>query len=223
MGREKAAHYRMWHLRVHTGLAWSEERAPGTPVAFETALVELGGESGKLEDCLRLLADYFAAEDRMIQRLLARMSYPMLVLLVGCVIGPLQLAVMGHVTAYFVLAGSGLALLALGGGSLLMGALQWYLNQPKYVLGRLLRALTFAIEAGLALGRAAQLAADATGNAAVIAHVRARTRQAGIQPLAQTFAGCPHVPPHALAALEVAEATGDYTNTLRRMAELTES
>jgi len=98
------------------------------------------------------------------------------------------------------------------------------LNQPKYVRGRLLRALTIAIEAGLTLGRSATLAAEASGDAEVVAHVRrAGAKNVASQPLAVTFAGCPYLPAHAVAAMAIADASGDYSGTLRKMAELEES
>jgi type II secretory pathway component PulF len=222
IAREKTIWYREWHLQVRTGLVWSKGPSPGTQTAFETALVRLGEESGKLEECVRLLSEYFAAEDRMMRKLLARAAYPMFLVLFSVVFGPLPLVFQGRTGAYLVLAGGALALVALFGGAALMAVLRWYLDQPKYVLGRLLRSLTFAIEAGLPLGKAAQLAADATGDSAVIAHVRSQSRQGGSRPLTATFAGCPHVTAPALAAMEVAEQTGDYDNSLRRLAELTE-
>ena len=223
-GRDKAAYYRMWHLQLRAGLAYPDEPAPGAAVPFETALVALGKESGKLEECLHLLAEYFAAEDRAVQRVVRQAAYPMFTALAATFIGPLPLVFAGRPGAYVVTAAGGLVLWASAGGSLLLGVVRWFLAQPKYVLGRLLRALTIAVEAGLPLGRAATLAAEASGSAEVVAHVRrAGPRAAAAQPLATTFAGCPCVPREALAAMEVADASGDYGGTLRKLAELMES
>lgn len=64
---------------------------------------------------------------------------------------------------------------------------------------------------------------SATANDAIRAHVARFTReQLSSQPLSKTFAGCPVLPPEMTAAMEVAEATGDYAGTLRKMAELYE-
>ena len=214
----------MWHVRQRAGLAYPEAPSPGPPVPFETAIVGLGIESGKLEECLRLLGDYFSAEDRMVLKVINKATYPMFVALAGAVIGPLPLLFTVGVGAYLVSAGSMVALWLVAGGSLLMGVMNRYLNQSKYVRGRLLRALTIGIEAGLTVGRAATLAAEATGNAEVIGHLRrAGARQLASQPLAQTFRGCPHVPAHAVSAMEVADRSGDYAGTLKKMAELEES
>ena len=214
----------MWHLRQRAGLSWPAEPAPGPPVPFEAALVALGKESGKLEDCLRLLADYFAAEDRMVLLVLRRAAYPMTVALAATFIAPLPLAFAGGTGAYLVTVGAGLALWLMAGGSLLQGVTNHYLAQPRYVIGRLLRALTFAVEAGLPLSRAALLAAEASGDAGVAAHVRrVGPRAAAVQPLAATFRGCPHVDATILAAMAVADVSGDYTGALKKRAELLES
>jgi type II secretory pathway component PulF len=223
-GRDKAAYYRMWHVRQRAGLAWPDESSPGHQVPFETALVTLGKESGKLEECLRLLGDYFTAEDRMMLKVIKKATYPMFVALAGAVIGPLPLVFTAGVGAYLISAGAMVALWLVAGGSLLMCVMNRYLNQSSYVRGRLLRALTIGIEAGLTVGRAATLAAEATGNAEVIAHVRrAGAKNVASRPLAQTFADCPHLPAHAVAAMEIADRSGDYAGTLQKMAELEES
>ncbi len=220
-GRDKAAYYRMWHLRQRAGFRHPDEPAPGTAAPFETALLDLGKETGSLDDCLRLLADYFQAEDRAVLKVLRHAAYPMFTALAAAVIAPLPLAVAGTPGAYVVAAGGAVALWILAGGALLTGVVGRYLMRPAYVLGRLLRALTLAVEAGLGLDRAALLAAEASGSAEVLAHVRRRpARELLTRPLSETFAGCPHVPVTVLAAMRVAEASGDYAGALRTMAAL---
>ena len=117
----------------------------------------------------------------------------------------------------------GLTVELLAGGGLLLAAAQWFQQRPRYVRGRLLRALTIGIESGLPLGRAVELAVSATANKAIRAHVARFTReQLSGQPLSKTFANCPVVPREMAAAMEVAEATGDYAGTLKKMADLYE-
>ena len=221
--RDKSAYYRMWHLRQRAGMAYPGEPSPHAPVPFELALVALGKESGKLEECLRLLADYFAAEDRAVMRVLKRAAYPMMVALAATFLGPLPLAFSGHTGAWLLATAAGLALWLSAGGSLLMGVVGRYLAQPRFVIGRLLRALTFAVEAGLPLGRAAELAAEASGDPGVVAHVRRLGARTAVQPLADTFRGCPQVDFSIVAAMEVADASGDYTGALKKRADLLES
>lgn len=223
-GRDKAAYYRTWHLHQHAGVRRPDTAAPGPPVPFERALLALGEETGTMDDVLRLLADYFEAEDRATQRILRHAAYPMFTALMAVFIAPLPLIFLGRTGAYFSAVALGATLWGFAAFGIATGNARWYLNRPKYVLGRLLRALTIAIEAGLGLPRATELAAEASGNDAVIAHVRrqsARTR--ATQTLAETFRGCPLVPFTAIAAMEVADRSGDYAGSLRKLAELHES
>jgi len=222
-GRDKSAFYRMAHLEVRAGMA-QPGASPGAPTPFETALLALGQETGHLEEITRLLADYFAAEDRMVLRVLKHAAYPMVTGLAATVIAPIPLLFTGAgAGAYAGTVAAGLTLWTVAGGGLLLGVVGHYLQRPVFVLGRLLRSLVIAIEAGLSVGRAAVLAAEASGNADVHAWVmRQGPQRIARQPLAATFAGCPHVPRTALAAMEVADASGDYTGTLTKLADLLE-
>lgn len=220
--RDLSAYYRMWHVRQRAGLPYPDEPSPHPPPPFAAALLRLGEESGHLEECLRLLAEYFAAEHRLVLTVLRKATYPFFTGVLATFVAPLPLLVFGQPFAYALTVGAGLAGWALFGGGALHAISRWYLQKPAYVLGRLLRALTIAIEAGLPLGRAVPLAAQATGSATVLAHVQAQGARVLGQPLAATFRGCPLVPREALAALEVADVSGDYQGALRRLADLVE-
>lgn len=116
-----------------------------------------------------------------------------------------------------------LALITLLGGGLLLAAAKWFQQRPKYVRGRLMRALTVGVEGGLPLGRAIELAVAAAANGAVRAYMARFTHdQLSSQPLSRTFAGCPYVDRPMVAAMEVADKTGNYSDTLKRLAELYE-
>jgi type II secretory pathway component PulF len=183
----------------------------------------LGDESGTLEQCLRLLADYWAGEHRMMLRVRQRLTYPIIQMFAAAVIAPLPLVFAGAVPAYVLTAAGGVALVAAAGGSVLLAAARRYGRQPRFVRARLLRAITIAIEAGLPLARAVELAAAASDDSAVIAHLAGiPLRTMATQPLARTFAGCPGIPREMVAAMEVADATGDYGGTLRKLADLYE-
>jgi type IV pilus assembly protein PilC len=190
---------------------------------FEAALLVLGEESGALEECLRLLSEYFAAEHRLVLWVKKKMTYPMFNVVAATFIAPFSLLFFGHTAEYLGIVVSGLGVELLAGGSLLLAAAKWFQQRPKFVRGRLLRALTIGIESGLPLGRAVDLAVSATANDAISAHVARFTReQLWGQPLSKTFAGCPAMPREMAAAMEVAEVTGDYSGTLRKMADLYE-
>lgn len=187
---------------------------------FEAALLRLGEEAGALEHCLRLLGDHFAAEHRLMLWVKKKLAYPMMNALAACFIAPLPTLVFGSTAVYLATAFGGVAALLLAGGGLLRGAAAWFRRRPTLVLARLLRALTTAVEAGLPLGRAVDLAVEATGDRALAAHVKAQGRRVSQQPLGRTFEGCALIPASVVAALHVAEATGDYGETLGRLADL---
>lgn len=214
---------RLWLLagtKRRVTLAQLVAQKPALFLPFEAALLRLGEESGALENCLRLLADYFAAEHRMIVWLKGKMSYPMFNLLAASFIAPFPLLFFGHTAAYVTISFGSVAALLLAGGGILKAAAAWYGQRPKLVMARLLRALTTAVEAGLSMDRAVALAVDASGNEQIRAHVRAQGKAVASQPLSKTFDGCPVVPRQAVAAMSVAEATGDYGSTLQKLAEL---
>jgi len=220
------AQARLWLLqgtKRRQALATITRAKPELFTPFEAALLVLGEESGALEDCLRLLAEYFAAEHRLVLWVKKKMTYPMFNVLAATFIAPFSLLFFGHTAAYLGIVISGLTVELLAGGGLLLAAARWFQQRPRYVRGRLLRALTIGIESGLPLGRAVELAVNATANDAIRAQVARFTReQLSSQPLSKTFAGCPVLPPEVAAAMEVAEVTGDYSGTLRKMAELYE-
>jgi len=194
---------------------------PALFAPFEAALLVLGEETGALEQCLRLLADYFAAEHRMMLWVKQKMSYPLTELLAAAVIGPLPLLFTGHAGLYLPAAAAGLTAATLAGGSVLLAVARGYSRRPKFVRGRLARALTIAVEAGLPLGRAVELAVAATDDPAIKAHVAGIPAQTiATQPLARTFAGCPKIPREMVAVMEIAGVTGDYSGSLKKLAAL---
>lgn len=221
--KQKAAFYRMMHLQVKTGLRWDQLRSPGEPVPFETALLRVGAEAGKLQETTQLLADYFSAEYRAVQQVLRHATYPMFTALAATFIAPLPMLVAGSAGGYVATVAAGLVLWALAGGSLLLSVVHFFLRQPKYVRGRLLRALTFGIESGLSLGKAVALAVDAADDEGIRRHVAqfGPVRVNG-QPLAETFRGCTLFTVEMIAALTVAETSGDYAGSLRKLADLYE-
>lgn len=218
---EKLRSYLLAGAKRRATLASLTKTKPQIFVPFEAALLVLGEESGTLETCLKLLADYFAAEHRMILWIKKKMTYPMFQALAATFIAPLPLLVFGQTGRYLLLVAGGLTLLVTAGGSLLLAAAKWYGQRPKFVRGRLARALTLGVEAGLPLGRAVELAVNAAASPAIRAHVAKQQPLAvSSQPLAKTFAGCAMIPREMLAAMEVADATGNYGETLRRLADL---
>jgi type II secretory pathway component PulF len=190
---------------------------------FEGALVTLGEETGTLERSLRLLADWHAAQHRLLLKLWSRSTYPLFLWLAAAVLLPLPLVFQGRTVAYFATAGAGVALWFLLGGTIVESVARTRAGHARWVRARLARALATALEASAPLDRAIDLAVQATGDREIEAHVkRVPLVQRRAQPVSETFRDCPLVPEELLAAMRVAETTGDWRTTVGRMGELYE-
>jgi len=189
---------------------------------FERALLPLGAESGTLEDTLRILADFYMKKHKLMQWVKKQMAYPFFTALFACIIAPLQLLLFGHERGYFMIAGSGIAGILFGAGSIVGTVAARYGRKPPLVRVRMARGLATAIEAGLPLGRAIRLAAEASASPEVRAFVGEKSEQqltGGA--IATTLAGCPHLTLDFIAVLKTSELTGDF-RAIARLAELYE-
>jgi type II secretory pathway component PulF len=189
---------------------------------FERALLTLGEESGRLERCLGLLADFYARKHKLMLWVKKKMAYPFFTGFFACLIAPLQLLFFGHERLYVTVAGGGVALLLFNAGAIIVAVSAHYGRKPALVRARMARALVTAIEAGLTLPRAVRLAADASASPEVKAFVsRLTERQLATTSLEATLAGCPHLTHEFAAIVATSERTGDYSG-LQRLAELYE-
>lgn len=190
-------------------------------VPFEAALIEFGDESGHLEQSFRLLADYFAAEHRMMLRLKKDLAYPMLSALAAVVIAPFPILFFGNAGLYLLTVAGGFTMVFAAGGTLLLSVARWYGQKPRFVLGRLCRALAAGVDAGLSLDRVVTLAARASGSPDLVHHVERRTvHERATHRITETLRGAAVVPYEVIAALEVADASGNYRDTLGKLASL---
>ena len=191
--------------------------------SFERALLALGDETGAMEDSLRLLADFYATKHRLMMAVRKRMAYPLFTGICATFIAPFSLLYFGHVTAYLAIVFAGLAAWVLAGGSIVLAVANRFGRTPALVRARLARALATAVEAGLPLGRAIPLAAEASADPDVQRHVRRiGERTLTSRPITETLGSCPHITPDFLAVLQVAERTGNFRDTLGRLASLYE-
>lgn len=198
-------------------------KSPHLLEPFESALLRMGEESGQLETILTALADFHMRQYKLLLAVKRWLSYPMFVSLVAVLILPLPLVFQGRTTAYFVAAGSGLALWFAAGGIMLARLAQRYQRRPGFVRARFARTLSLTIGAGLSLPRAITLAAEASGDPTLIRHVRRfDERTLSTQSLQQTLAGAPVMTPELEGAIRVAERTGDFASTIGRLADLYE-
>ncbi len=189
---------------------------------FERALLTLGEESGRLDQCLRLLSSFYMKKYLLMLWVKKKMVYPFVTGFFACLIAPVPLLVIGHPRAYLAIAGSGIAAMLLGSGALVAATSAHYGRKPALVRARMARALTTAIEAGLTLPRALHLAADASASPEVLAFVsRIGERQLATQSIETTLAGCPDMTAEFAAIVSTSELTGDFSG-LAKLADLYE-
>lgn len=190
---------------------------------FERALLTVGEESGRLEDALRLLGEFYTMKHQLMLSVKNKMAYPLFTGLFGSFIAPLPLLfVYGNITAYFATAFGTALLLVLSAGGIVAAVAARYGRKPPLARARMARALATAVAAGLTLPRAVRMAADASENPDIKAFVqRMSEKQLASRSVAESLEGCPHLTPDFLGYLRVAEQTGDFSQ-LSHLAELYE-
>ncbi len=190
---------------------------------IETALVVLGEESGSLERSFRWLGEHYERRHREISHAIGKTIYPLMVTLAAALILPIPLLAQGRTGAYAFATIAGL-LVWFGAASALVGTLvARKLRQPLLVRARLARGIAIATSAGLPIDSTVRLAVAAADHPEITGYLeRISPDRIRSQPMSRTFAACPLVPPEMLAAMRVAEDTGDYETTLGRLAALYE-
>jgi type II secretory pathway component PulF len=189
---------------------------------FERSLLTLGEETGRLDDALRLLGDFYMKKQELVNAVKKKMAYPMFNGVAACFIAPLIFAFTGRVGTYFAVAFGSVTLLVLAGGSIIGAVAGRYGRKPILARARMARSLAIAIEAGLTLPRALRMAAQASANPEIRNHVwRFSEKQLASQSAVATLAGCPHLTPDFVSYLETAEKTGDYS-LLSKLADMYE-
>ena len=190
---------------------------------MERAVLTLGEETGTFVASLQLLADFYHAKHRLILWVKKQMAYPMFTLLCMVFIAPFPLLYFGQVRAYAAFVITGCVAWVTSGGSLVIAMAQRYGKRPPMMRARYARGLATGVEAGLPLPRAIRLAAEAAADPAFSAFVDGMDEhQLVAGSLAETFSGAPMMSADLIGALAVADRTGDFTTTLRRLAELYE-
>lgn len=198
-------------------------RANAPFTGFERGLLSLGSESGRLDDTLRLLADFHERRQRAMLAVRKRLAYPLFTAICASFIAPVPLLVTGHAAAYLSVALAAVAFWLFAGGAVVHWAAARHARAPAHVRARLARALATAVQAGLPLDRALRLSVDAADDPYIRRFVGALDdRRLATQPLAQSLSGCPHLGPEFLAVVANAERTGDFSGTLSRLADLYE-
>jgi hypothetical protein len=183
---------------------------------LEAAVLGMGDESGRLELALRLLTDLHSREYKRMVKVRLLMDYPIF----AGVIASFLLAtpfVHGDWATYAVAFAVFLGVFVLAGGIVISIFTSMISAGATYALPRFLCALVSGLEMGIPRAKALRLAVDASRNAELKAQIAKRSdRELNTVPLATLFAGCRIVTPPLLGQMRVADATGDYQNTLRR-------
>ena len=221
---EELRRYLLVGTQQGRGIAPLVKARPKLLEPFEAAILAVGDEAGRLDAALRLLADHHAREYKRMLKVRMLMGYPLFLGVVASFLVTHPFMRRGGWKAYvFAIAGALVAFMLMGGVLLSIFA-GMAASGAAYTLPRFVRALVMGVEAGLPLGRTVRLAVDISGSADLRAHIAKRSdRELSTTPLAKLFEGCRLIPPGLIDQMRVADATGDYGNTLKRYVELLES
>ena len=190
---------------------------------FESSVLKLGEETGSLDQSLRLLGDWFQGQHKLLIRLWGKSAYPLFLTLFAAVALPLPLIFQDRTNDYFIRAGAGVLVWWFFGGTIVFIPARFAAGRGKWVRARLARSISTGMQAGAPLDRVIDMAVEAAANPELkqcVEKVPASKRRQ--QPISETLKGCPHVPAELLAAMQVAEKTGNWKDTVGRMGELYE-
>src|ERR1043166_6779696 len=206
--------------------------------AFDVALIQAGEQSGRLEQCFRLLADYYTDRARLARQMIADLAYPAFLFHFAIFIFPFaRFFVSGDWRTYFTQT-FGILLPIYAVVALIIYAAQsrhgekwrsWFESvlDPIPVLGtarhylalaRLAAALEALLSAGVTAVEAWELAAAASGSPALRRTVLAwRPRVQGGQTPAEAVSASPRFPELFANQYATGELSGTLDDTLRRL------
>jgi type II secretory pathway component PulF len=226
--------------QLRQGATFTEaiQRAGHWTVAFDIALIDAGERSGRLEQCFRLLGDYYAGRARTAREVISGLAYPAFVMHFAVFIFPFpQLFLTGNVWAYLaqtfgvllpVYAGVLMLIYAGQGGhgeawrAVIEQALRAVpllgSGRRDLALARLAAALEALLSAGVGVIESWDLAARASGSPALartVAHWRPRVT-AGETP-AEALGRSAEFPELFANQYATGEVSGKLDETLRRL------
>lgn len=225
-------------LNSGSGFAEAMAQAEAQVSAFDHALLEAGEQSGRLDQCFRLLGDYYAERARTTREVLSGLAYPMFVMHFAVFIFPFpQLFLTGDLWAYLrqtfgvlLPVYSGVALLIYAGQgrhgeawrSLVEQVLRFVplvgSGRRDLALARLAAALEALLSAGVTVIEAWELAVRASGSPALARTVTGWKRQlaAGETP-AETVQHSRAFPSLFATQYATGETSGQLDETLGRL------
>ncbi|MBM3882922.1 MAG: hypothetical protein FJ387_24900 [Verrucomicrobia bacterium] len=234
----RALDQRLAHLARGGTFAEAMTVGAARPPAFDLALIRAGEQSGRLDDCLRLLADTYRGQANLLRQLGAALVYPLLLLHVAAFVFPFpSLFLSGDVASYLVHCASVLlplyvlVLLATYAFHSQHGptwrarleALTAFIPRlgparRELALARLAAALEALLSAGVSILEAWELAADASGSPALSRAVRGwQHRLAAGETPADALDHSPEFPGFFAQAYRTGEVSGTLDDALRRL------
>lgn len=197
---------------------------PSLLSAFEAAVLLAADEANHFGTALPLLTDFFARESKRQLRVRLALGYPIFFGVIASFAVTVPVLYRKGKNAYIVAIGIALLTFAALGGILLDLLAGAELGRRGITMVRFARALAALVSVGIPRGRAVRLAVDASGSVELRRHIAARSeRELQTMPLAKLLTGCRAVPAALMSQVGVADATGDYQQTMLRYAELVES
>lgn len=205
---------------------------------FDIALLQAGEQSGRLDDCFRLLAEYYTERAQLARQLIADLAYPVFLFHFAILILPFpQLFLSGNVLQYVRQVAVVLlpiylvvALLIYGGqsrhGERWRACVEFILHPVPVLgtarrclaLGRLAASLEALLSAGVTIIEAWELAAAASGSIALRRAVLAwRPLVDGGQTPAEAVCASGQFPELFANQYAAGEVSGQLDDTLRRL------
>ena len=216
----------------------SMQRIGGWMPAFDVALLHAGEQSGRLDACFRLLADYYTDRARIARQMIADLAYPAFLFHLAVFIFPFPSFFLSGNWLLYGARTFGLLLPVYGLATLLIYVMQsrhgenwraWIeaVLRPLPVLGtarhylalaRLAAALEALINAGVSIIEAWQLAAAASGSPALRRTVREwKPGMLAGQTPAEAVNRCPRFPEMFANLYHSGEVSGKLDESLRHL------
>lgn len=187
MGYAKPIRKILDHLQQGNSFSSALELVGNWMSPFDKALLDAGEKSGRLDECFKMLADYYEATTKRIRQVIGRMMYPVGLLHFALLIFPLDklkgLVLDGNVNAFlmqklgtfipaYLLCFGFLVLLQSKRFSFWRSTLEFILGLVPFIggarkavaLGRLTSALEALINAGVNIIDSWEMAAEASGS-----------------------------------------------------------
>lgn len=211
---------------------------------FDKALLEAGEQSGRLDECFRLLANYYEERAKLAREVIGQMIYPACIVHFALLVFPVSLLVAAvlqdqwtallveKAVAFGTLYGVGVALVLAGGGS----RAEWWRATMEQLMGvvpvlgtarrnlalaRLTAALEALFSAGVGIVDSWELAARASGSPALAREVMKWRPQVEVEQKTpgEILADKGVFPAMFTSLYRTGEISGQLDDTLKRLHE----